>query len=135
MKVGQRRSKQRELILEELRGVTCHPTADELYEMVRKRMPNISLGTVYRNLELLASSGVILKIETGGKNRFDGNSKVHPHLRCTECGKVEDLHIKVQTNTLDMETSQGYSITGCNIEYLGICPECRLKGQKKTPVQ
>ncbi len=72
MKVGQRRSKQRELILEELRGLTCHPTADELYELVRKRISNISLGTVYRNLELLAANGVILKIETGGKNRFDG---------------------------------------------------------------
>ncbi len=67
MKIGQRRSKQRELILEELKGLTCHPTADELYERVRKRLPNISLGTVYRNLELMADNGVILKIETSGK--------------------------------------------------------------------
>ncbi|WP_034632896.1 Fur family transcriptional regulator [Maridesulfovibrio bastinii] len=133
MKIGQRRSKQRELILEELRGVTSHPTADELYEMVRKRMPNISLGTVYRNLELLASHGVILKIETGGKNRFDGNSKIHPHLRCTNCGKVEDLDIEVKTEPVDEEKSRGFSITGCNIEYLGLCPDCiNLMQDKQT---
>ncbi len=133
MKVGQRRSKQRELILEELKGVTCHPTADELYEMVRKRMPNISLGTVYRNLELLASNGVILKIETGGKNRFDGNSEMHPHVRCTCCGKVDDLHLEVVPPVPDRQSSQGYEIIGCNIEYFGLCPECSKIKENEGP--
>ncbi|WP_320171515.1 transcriptional repressor [Maridesulfovibrio sp.] len=124
MKIGQRRSKQRELILEELRGLTCHPTADELYELVRKRISNISLGTVYRNLELLAASGVILKLESGGKNRFDGTAEPHPHIRCTQCGRVDDVMQQVDVTTLDDKSSRGYDIKGCNIEYFGICPDC-----------
>ncbi|SDK43030.1 Fur family transcriptional regulator, ferric uptake regulator [Maridesulfovibrio ferrireducens] len=125
MKIGQRRSKQRELILEELKGVTCHPTADELYELVRKRLANISLGTVYRNLELMASNGVILKIESGGKNRFDGNAMPHPHMRCTECGKVDDITFDVNVPIPDQLEAKGYKITGCTIEYYGLCPECK----------
>jgi len=63
---------QRQIILEELAKVTSHPTANEVYDMVRKRLPRIGLGTVYRNLELMADSGVILKIEVGGtQKRFD----------------------------------------------------------------
>ena len=125
MKIGQRRSKQRELILEELKGVTCHPTADELYELVRKRISNISLGTVYRNLELMASNGVILKIESGGKNRFDGNAMPHPHMRCTECGKVEDIMFPAEVPVPDQLEASGYKITGCTIEYYGVCPDCK----------
>ncbi|SMF26003.1 Fur family transcriptional regulator [Desulfovibrio gilichinskyi] len=125
MKIGQRRSKQRELILEELKSVTCHPTADELYELVRKRISNISLGTVYRNLELMASNGVILKIESGGKNRFDGNAMPHPHMRCTECGKVEDITFAVEVPTLSQLEAKGFKITGCTIEYYGLCPDCK----------
>ncbi len=125
MKVGQRRSKQRELILEELRGLTCHPTADELYELVRKRISNISLGTVYRNLELLAANGVILKIETGGKNRFDGMATPHPHIRCAQCGKVDDVKQEIEAPKLDDFQSRGYQVQGCSIEYFGLCPDCR----------
>ncbi|WP_432738498.1 Fur family transcriptional regulator [Maridesulfovibrio sp. FT414] len=124
MKIGQRRSKQRELILEELKGLTCHPTADELYEMVRKRISNISLGTVYRNLELLAANGVILKIETGGKNRFDGTSAPHPHIRCIQCGKVDDVKQQIEAPPLDRLQARGYEVQGCCIEYFGLCPDC-----------
>ncbi|CCO22923.1 Fur family transcriptional regulator [Maridesulfovibrio hydrothermalis] len=126
MKVGQRRSKQRELILEELKGLTCHPTADELYELVRKRITNISLGTVYRNLELLAANGVILKIETGGKNRFDGTAEPHPHIRCTQCGRVADVKHHIEAPSLDESQSRGYQVQGCSIEYFGLCPDCKM---------
>ena len=124
MKIGQRRSKQRELILEELKGLTCHPTADELYERVRKRLPNISLGTVYRNLELLADNGFILKIETGGKNRFDGNAEPHPHIRRLQSGKVDDVMSKVTTPEITEKQARGYDVKGCSIEFFGICPDC-----------
>ncbi|WP_320173626.1 transcriptional repressor [Maridesulfovibrio sp.] len=127
MKIGQRRSKQRELILEELKGLTCHPTADELYERVRKRLPNISLGTVYRNLELMADNGVILKIETSGKNRFDGNAEPHPHIRCLQCGKVDDIMNNVAAPAINAVEARGYDIKGCSIEYFGFCPECQTK--------
>lgn len=125
MKVGQRKSKQRDIILEELKGVTSHPTADELYEMVRKRVPNISLGTVYRNLELMVAGGIIQKLDAGGKKRFDANNASHPHIRCVKCGRIEDVHIDVEIRDISNVDAHGFKVIGCNVEYLGICPECR----------
>ena len=73
---------QRQIILEELSKVTSHPTANEVYDMVRKRLPRIGLGTVYRNLELMADSGIILKLEVGGtQKRFDATTKTHYQLQ------------------------------------------------------
>ena len=78
---------QRQIILEELAKVKTHPTASELYDMVRKRLSRIGLGTVYRNLELMADSGMILKIEVGGtQKRFDATTDDHYHIRCSACG-------------------------------------------------
>jgi len=86
------RTAQREAILKELRSVKTHPTADELYAMLRTKMPTISLGTVYRNLEQMSQVGVIRKLETAGKQkRFDGDVTEHHHLRCTVCGAVSDM--------------------------------------------
>lgn len=120
-----RLSKQRKVILEELRRVNTHPTADEVYDMVRKIIPRISLGTVYRNLEFLCSQGLAMKVgPAGSQKRFDGNAHPHPHLRCQHCGKVEDFHIPLQLPNLDSDTAMGYEITSCNIEFVGVCPEC-----------
>src|SRR5574340_808335 len=88
----QRRTRQREVILEELQKVKSHPTAVGLHDLVRRRLPKISLGTVYRNLELLAKAGVIRKLETAGAEaRFDGNAGQHHHIRCVGCGRVDDV--------------------------------------------
>jgi Fur family transcriptional regulator, ferric uptake regulator len=84
-----RMTSQRRIILEELRKTKTHPTADELYVVARKRLPKISLGTVYRNLDQLAESGEILKLEMCGcQKRFDGNTHEHFHARCQGCGRV-----------------------------------------------
>jgi len=118
---------QRQIILEELGKVTSHPTANEVYDMVRKRLPRIGLGTVYRNLELLADSGVILKLEVGGtQKRFDATVAPHYHIRCSVCGKVDDIDIPVQENInqVAMEASN-YKVLGHHIEFSGICPSCR----------
>ena len=86
------RTAQREAILRELRSVTSHPTADELYAMLRPEMPQISLGTVYRNLEQMSQAGIIRKLETAGKQkRFDGDLSPHHHMRCRCCGAVVDI--------------------------------------------
>ena len=88
----QRNTRQRKVILEELKKLKCHPTATELYEAARSRIPKISLGTVYRNLELLASNGIIKKLEfSGAEARFDGNTSKHYHARCIHCGRVDDV--------------------------------------------
>jgi Fe2+ or Zn2+ uptake regulation protein len=78
--------------LEELRESKIHPTAADVYESVRKRLPKISLATVYRTLESLAAMGVIRKLETTGREyRFDGDVEPHHHLRCRICGRFEDI--------------------------------------------
>ena len=90
--LGRRHSRQRQVILEELQKVTSHPTAVELHAMVRDRLPSVSLGTVYRNLDLLARLGQIEKHEySSGEARFDANMAEHDHLRCIRCGRVDDL--------------------------------------------
>ncbi len=120
-------TKQRMVILEELRSSPSHPTVDEIYVRVRKRLPRISLGTVYRNLERLAESGEIGRLETpGSRMRFDAHGERHCHVRCVECGRVEDIDAEAED---DLASAAGASVSGFRIlekrtEYLGICPEC-----------
>jgi Fur family transcriptional regulator, peroxide stress response regulator len=121
-----RKTKQRTVILEELQKVDTHPSADEIYMMVRKRMPRISLGTVYRNLELLSEKGIILKLTFGGnQKRFDGYTEQHYHIRCMQCGKIADAPIDPIT-TIDEKADKlsGYKIFGHNLEFIGLCPDC-----------
>lgn len=120
---------QRQIILEELGKVTSHPTANEVYDMVRKRLPRIGLGTVYRNLELMAESGIILKLEVGGtQKRFDATVTPHYHIRCSSCGKVDDIDLEVQQEINEAAAKTcNYKILGHHIEFSGICSECLEK--------
>lgn len=89
-----KRSRQRELIMEFLAGRKDHPTADIVYAGVRRQNPNISLGTVYRNLTLLAESGEVRRIRVGdGVDHFDADISPHYHFVCRECGSVIDLEM------------------------------------------
>ena len=117
---------QRQVILEELGKVTSHPTANEVYDMVRKRLPRIGLGTVYRNLELMAESGLILKLEVGGtQKRFDATTDLHYHIRCSTCGKVDDINLPVQPEINKMAASAtDYQILSHHVEFSGICSTC-----------
>ncbi len=125
---------QRQIILEELGKVTSHPTANEVYDMVRKRLPRIGLGTVYRNLELMAESGIILKLEVGGtQKRFDATTDPHYHIRCSHCAKVDDIDIPVQHHINEIASAEtNYKILGHHIEFTGICRQC---SQKKEHVR
>lgn len=118
---------QRRLILAEIRKCGTHPTADDIHKRVRRHLPRISLGTVYRNLDLLAESGAIQKVELPGKQkRFDANTSRHYHLRCIRCGRLEDASVDPiddLENTL-ME-AKGYEILGHRLEFVGICPLCK----------
>ena len=118
---------QRQIILEELAKVKTHPTASELYDMVRKRLPRIGLGTVYRNLELMADSGMILKLEVGGtQKRFDATTDTHYHIRCSGCGKVDDIDTPVMDTLVQTAAdSTSYQILGHHVEFTGLCPECQ----------
>ncbi|MEE4314838.1 MAG: transcriptional repressor [Desulfofustis sp.] len=127
---------QRQIILEELGKVTSHPTANEVYDMVRKRLPRIGLGTVYRNLELMAETGLILKLEVGGtQKRFDATTNLHYHVRCSECGRVDDIELPVQSK-LDRLAAKAcdYQILGHHIEFSGICPDCARATAKQISI-
>ncbi len=121
-----RMTKQRRLILEELRRENSHPTADLIYERVRKRMPKISLGTVYRNLEILTALGEIQTLElSGSQKRYDGIPNKHYHIRCLHCGRVDDAPIApLQRLEDELYEATVYTIMGHRLEFIGLCPEC-----------
>jgi Fur family transcriptional regulator, ferric uptake regulator len=123
----QRHTRQRQVILEELQRLDSHPTAAALYAIVRHRLPKISLGTVYRNLELLARLGMIQKLEfSGGEARFDGNVAQHDHLRCICCGRVDDLSaLPLDLSGCAANDCGGYQILGHRLEFFGLCPGCK----------
>ena len=123
----QRNTRQRQLILEELCRLTSHPTAAELYDILRPRLHNLSLGTVYRNLDLLARMGKIQKLEwSGGEARFDGCTCHHDHLRCLRCGRVDDVGgVPLDLSPRGANDFRGYEILGHRLEFVGICPRCR----------
>ncbi len=121
-----RMTRQRRIILEELRKTDLHPTADQLYLSVRNRIPHVSLATVYRNLDILAREGLIQLLEfAGSKKRFDGNPSVHHHLRCLSCGEVRDGDGPPPVLRRNAAGSEGYEITGYHLEFTGYCARCR----------
>jgi Fur family ferric uptake transcriptional regulator len=128
-----RMTNQREIILQELEKSKRHLSADELYDIVKKIMPRISLATVYRNLEILSETGVIRKLEISGRQkRFDFDVSDHDHIYCVMCHRVDNLNVErkdVDSKQLGVEA--GYAITGYRVEVVGICPECQKKEQRK----
>ncbi len=122
-----RQTQQRVALLDELRRTKSHPTADELHQLVKRRLPRISLATVYRNLELLSRRGIIRKLDlAGAQRRFDADCTNHHHVRCIRCGRVDDvageLPISVEQAFSD---THGYQITGYRLELVGVCPQCQ----------
>jgi Fur family ferric uptake transcriptional regulator len=128
----QRRSKQREAIYQELLKFKAHPTAVELYEEVRKTLPKVSLGTVYRNLEQLVSCGMVNKLANGNSVRFDAEIENHKHIRCIICDNVADVHdIEDHPIKDSIEKLAGFKVVGCNVEFTGICPDCEDSEEAK----
>ena len=128
-----RMTNQREIILRELKKSKRHLSADELYDIVKKFMPRISLATVYRNLEILSETGVIRKLEISGRQkRFDFDVSEHDHIYCIMCHKVDNLNIERKSvDSEQLGVQAGYSITGYRVEVVGICPECQKKEKSK----
>jgi Fur family ferric uptake transcriptional regulator len=124
-------TRQRRVILEELRKLESHPTADEVYELARRRLPRISLGTVYRNLEILSEWGMIQKLELGGtQKRFDGNVRNHYHIRCMRCSCIEDIPMQPLTTIENaVRAVSDYEIIGSRLEFIGVCPPCKKAAQ------
>jgi Fur family peroxide stress response transcriptional regulator len=122
-------SRQREAIKEYLSETKEHPTADTVYMNIRDTYPNISLGTVYRNLNLLAEQGEILRINCqDGCDRYDGNPKLHYHFLCKDCGRVLDIEME-SIEHINVIAGAGFNgIVEGNVTYFyGQCPECKDK--------
>ena len=119
-------SRQRECILKKLQSRRDHPTADMVYESVQVEEPNISLGTVYRNLSFLTENGQILKISTGiGPDHFDGFTEAHNHFVCRKCGRVLDLDY-VADEKIIAYASKNFNgeIKGYDLQFYGTCEDC-----------
>lgn len=120
-------SRQREAICEYLSSRKDHPTADMVFQAVRQVYPKISLGTVYRNLTLLADEGEILKLNCGdGVEHYDAQTAPHCHYYCRACGSLKDISLRESFPLLTAaESSEGDSIEGCNLMFYGICGKCK----------
>ena len=122
-----RMTRQRRVILDELKSMKTHPTADELFHNVRRRIPNISLATIYRNLKQMAQAGIINEMRTtGSQRRYEGKADNHYHLMCVNCGRVDDAPVPPDQHLQEaVDRTTGYTIIAHRIQFLGICPRCR----------
>ncbi len=124
-----RRTKQKEAILRVVRSTTRHPNANWIYDEVRREVPHISLGTVYRNLKQLGEEGLILEIKLDqALSRFDGNTRYHHHFVCDRCGRVFDVESDEQIERAMMEKiSRGtdFEVTRHRCELYGVCKDCK----------
>ena len=118
---------QRELILNAVRSLRRHVTADEVYDYVYKEHPSVSKGTVYRNLNILADDGAIKKVEIpNGSDIYDFTLTEHYHARCISCGKVYDIEFDKKPDLLhDVSKSQEMKLLGYDILFRGICKHCQ----------
>jgi Fe2+ or Zn2+ uptake regulation protein len=121
-----RKSKQKQAVLRVLNGTTSHPTAKWIYEEVKQEIPDISLGTVYRNLKLLKREGKVLELGFTTLGRFDGNIYNHYHFRCERCGGMFDVDEPVD-KLIDDRVAQktGFKVTHHRLEFRGLCKDCQ----------
>ena len=127
MEAATKQFKKRNAILSCLQHTTAHPSAEMVHEMLRQEHPDISLATVYRNLALFKSQGLITSVATvRGIERFDANTDPHVHFICTGCGAVTDLHqIQVpQSLGREAEKSGNCRVDGCQLTFTGLCGSC-----------
>lgn len=124
-----RNSKQRDIILKIVRESDDHPTADMVYNRARTSISNISLGTVYRNLNLLSEQGLIKKFKIVGDNeRFDKTIVMHSHFVCRHCGKVIDIMEESMDSFInELSKKTDAKIERYEVSLLGICSHCQLE--------
>lgn len=124
MIIVKRNTVQRTLVLETVRSLHNHPTADEIYEKVQARCPNISRGTVYRNLNNLAANGDVLRVQVANApDRFDFTVEPHAHFRCRCCGRVFDF--RLPDVPLPEGLNEGFTVEDYQLVFCGSCPHCK----------
>ena len=121
----------RRAVLEVVRGIKTHPTAEEVHRLVTRRAPRVSLATVYRNLRLLVDAGLLGELP-GPRDRFDANTRAHHHFTCLRCGRIADVDAPVaephsQALSKRVEARTGLTITHQRIDFFGRCRECQAR--------
>jgi len=127
MEVHAKHFRKRDAILNYLRATTSHPGAEEVFESVRKEIPNISLATVYRNLSLFKEQGLVASLGTvKGVERFDGNTAPHVHFICSGCGRIQDLPQIAVPEELNKAVARdsGGKVESCQLSFTGLCEHC-----------
>ena len=121
----QRMTRQRMALIEVLRRRNWHPTAEEVHGLVKEKAPSISLGTVYRNLDILARGGFIQAIDGLGPHRhYDGNPVPHLHFQCKTCGEMYDMESQEAWEPPALKAYAGFRVTGFRCLFEGYCPRC-----------
>ena len=120
---------QRSLVLEAVNQLKSHATAEEIYQLVVNQYPNISKGTVYRNLNQLTETGEIRKLEIpGSPDRFEHRCHNHYHIRCLKCGRVFDVDMDyIEDLDKKIKDTHGFEFSGHDLLFKGICPDCKTR--------
>jgi Fe2+ or Zn2+ uptake regulation protein len=126
----------RRAVLEVVRGIKKHPTAEEVHRLVIRRAPRVSLATVYRNLRLLVDAGLLGEVP-GPRARFDANTRAHHHFTCLRCGRIADVEAPVaephsRALSKRVEARTGLTITHHRIDFFGRCRECKAQGSRSA---
>lgn len=118
---------QREIVFNAVNSLTTHPTPEEIYDYIRKKHPSVSRSTVYRNLNSLAENGDILKVRIpSGADRYDFNTKVHYHIVCEKCGRVDDIEMMQYDGIKEnIGNTFGYDVKGYTVVFYGVCSDCK----------
>ena len=127
---GYKVTPQRIAIYQVLYGQNEHPTAEMIYQSLRQDHPTMSLATVYKTMEIFEKIGLVKVLDIGDdSSRYDWDTHNHAHMRCSVCNRVDDLHDMNMEDTLaEVEALSHYKVTGQQITFEGICPDCLRKG-------
>ena len=124
---GLRLTRPRRIILDVVRATDAHPTAAFVYRRVRRRLPRVSLATVYRNLRVLAAEGFLAERADAAGMRFDGNTGPHDHFTCLACGRIYDVPARTARR---LPARTGFEVLDHRTEYYGRCGACRRSGSR-----
>ena len=130
---GLRLTRPRRIILDVVRATDAHPTAAFVYRRVRRRLPRVSLATVYRNLRMLAAEGILAERTDEAGMRFDGNAGPHDHFTCLTCGRIYDVPARAERPVQRrLPARTGFEVLEHRTEYYGRCGACRRRGGRSS---
>jgi len=126
---ARRSTRQQRLVFEAVSTTKSHPTAEWVYEAVRRRLPRVSLGTIYRNLQRLVAEGRLRSFERDGLTRYDADLELHDHFSCSRCGLLMDIPRLAEVLPAERRLrARGFAVEGRILEFHGLCRKCRRSG-------